>query len=70
MVAVAADTGQRKWHFQFTPHDVHDWDATQIMVLIDREIKRQKRKLLVTANRNGFYYVLDRATGEFVSAKP
>jgi alcohol dehydrogenase (cytochrome c) len=70
VVAIDPDTGQRKWHFQFTPHDTHDWDATQIMVLVDREFKGRQRKLLVTANRNGFYYVLDRATGEFLQATP
>lgn len=70
VVALDPDTGQRKWHFQFTPHDEHDWDATQIMVLIDREFRGRQRKLLVNANRNGFYYVLDRATGEFLHGKP
>ena len=66
VVALDADTGRRKWHYQFTPNDVHDWDATQIMVLIDREVRGRMRKLLVTANRNGFQYVLDRATGELL----
>ncbi|MBI3682186.1 MAG: PQQ-binding-like beta-propeller repeat protein, partial [Acidobacteria bacterium] len=66
VVALDADTGRRKWHFQFTPHDVHDWDATQLMVLADRPYKGRMRKLLVTANRNGFYYVLDRASGEYL----
>jgi alcohol dehydrogenase (cytochrome c) len=70
VVALDADTGQRKWHFQFTPHDTHDWDATQVMVLVDREFKGRMRKLLITANRNGFYYVLDRATGEFLLGEP
>jgi alcohol dehydrogenase (cytochrome c) len=69
VVALDADTGQRKWHFQFTPHDEHDWDATQVMVLLDREFRGRQRKLLVNANRNGFYYVLDRATGEFLHGK-
>jgi alcohol dehydrogenase (cytochrome c) len=69
VVALDPDTGKRRWHFQFTPHDVHDWDAAQIMVLIDREFEGRKRKLLVTANRNGFYYVLDRETGEFLMAR-
>jgi len=68
VVALDADTGKRKWHFQFTPHDVHDWDATQVMVLIDREYRGVERKLLVTANRNGFIYMLDRETGEFLRA--
>jgi alcohol dehydrogenase (cytochrome c) len=65
-VALDADTGKKKWHFQFTPHDVHDWDATHVPVLIDGEINGRKRKLVVNANRNGFYYVLDRETGEYL----
>ena len=70
VVALDPDTGKRKWHFQFTPHDVHDWDAAQILVLVDREFEGQQRKLLITANRNGFYYVLDRETGELLRAQP
>ena len=70
VVALDPDTGERKWHFQFTPHDIHDWDATQIMVLIDREFQGRARELLITANRNGFYYVLDRRSGEFLHASP
>jgi alcohol dehydrogenase (cytochrome c) len=70
VVALDADTGKLKWHFQFTPHDVHDWDATQIMVLLDGDVRGRKRKLLATANRNGFYYVLDRVTGEYLVGKP
>ena len=69
VIAIDVDTGRRKWHYQFTPNDVHDWDATQIMTLLDRDFGGRPRKLLVTANRNGFYYVLDRATGEFLHAK-
>lgn len=68
VVALYADTGKRKWHFQFTPHDVHDWDATQVMVLLDSEYQGEMRRLLVTANRNGFLYLLDRDTGEFLKA--
>lgn len=68
VVALNADTGIREWHFQFTPHDVHDWDATQVMVLLDKEYRGKPRKLLVTANRNGFLYLLDRVTGEFLRA--
>ena len=68
VVALNADTGERVWHFQFTPHDVHDWDATQIMVLVDRAFQGRDRALLITANRNGFYYVLDRVSGEFLHA--
>jgi alcohol dehydrogenase (cytochrome c) len=68
VIAVDADTGKLKWHYQFTPHDTHDWDANQVPVLIDSEVNGMKRKLLVTANKNGFYYVLDRETGEFLHA--
>ncbi|MBP7775698.1 MAG: PQQ-dependent dehydrogenase, methanol/ethanol family [Acidobacteria bacterium] len=66
LIALDARTGALKWHFQFTPHDTHDWDANQIPVLVDAELGGRSRRLVVTANRNGFYYVLDRATGEFL----
>jgi alcohol dehydrogenase (cytochrome c) len=59
-----------KWHFQFTPHDVHDWDANQIPVLWDAEFQGRKRKLVAIANRNAFYYLLDRETGEFLLGVP
>jgi alcohol dehydrogenase (cytochrome c) len=68
LVALDAETGRLKWHFQFTPHDVHDWDANQIPVLIDAEIDGRPRKLVVMANRNAFYYVLDREVGTFLLA--
>jgi alcohol dehydrogenase (cytochrome c) len=70
LIAVDADTGTLKWHFQFTPHDEHDWDANQIPVLADLTIGGRARKVVMSANRNGFFYVLDRTTGEFLSAKP
>jgi alcohol dehydrogenase (cytochrome c) len=69
VIALDADTGKLKWHFQFTPHDLHDWDATQIPILLDADFRGQPRKLIVWPNRNGFFYVLDRATGEFLHAK-
>jgi alcohol dehydrogenase (cytochrome c) len=69
LVALDAETGKRRWHFQFTPHDTHDWDATHVPVLIDAEVGGRMRKLVVNANRNAFYYVLDRATGEFLAGK-
>jgi alcohol dehydrogenase (cytochrome c) len=69
VVALEADTGKLKWHFQFTPHDLHDWDATLIPVLLDLNFRGRPRKLLVQANRNGFYYVLDRTDGQFLLAK-
>jgi alcohol dehydrogenase (cytochrome c) len=64
LLALDADTGKMNWYFQFTRHDEHDWDATQVPVLLDRN----GRKLIVQANRNGFYYVIDRTTGKLISA--
>lgn len=69
LIALDATTGKIKWHFQFTPHDVHDWDATEIPVLFDGEFNGRNRKVVSMANRNGFYYVLDRQTGEFLKAE-
>jgi alcohol dehydrogenase (cytochrome c) len=66
LLAVDASTGKLKWHFQFTPHDVHDWDATEIPVLLDAEIGGRRRNLIAMANRNAFFYLLDRATGEYL----
>ncbi len=68
VVAMDGDTGEIRWHFQFTPHDVHDWDACQTPVLVDTMWEGQPRKLMYWANRNAFFYVLDRETGEFLSA--
>jgi alcohol dehydrogenase (cytochrome c) len=70
VVALDADTGKLKWHFQFTPHDELDYDSVQIPVLVDAEWRGRPRKLMYWANRNGFFYVLDRATGEFLMGKP
>ena len=70
LVALDADTGKLKWHFQFTPHDTHDWDSNHIPVLGDVAINGQMRKVVMVANRNGFYYTLDRATGELLVGKP
>ena len=70
ILALDADNGKLKWYFQFTPHDVHDWDATQVPLLIDGEVRGQKRKLVVFPNRNAFYYVLDRTSGEILLGKP
>ena len=58
LVALDADSGKLRWHFQFTPHDVHDWDANQIPVLLEVEIDGSRRKVVAMANRNGFYYLL------------
>ena len=70
VVALDGDTGKLKWHFQFTPNDPYDYDSTQVPVLVDGEWKGLPRKLMYFANRNGFFYVLDRATGEFLQGKP
>lgn len=69
VLAFDADTGKIAWHFQFTPHDVWDWDACGIPVLADAPFKGTPRKLMLFANRNGFFYVLDRCSGEFLLAK-
>jgi len=70
VLALDGDTGEMSWYFQFTPHDVHDWDAIQIPVLADIEVDGAPRKAMLWANRNGFYYTLDRETGEFLVGKP
>jgi alcohol dehydrogenase (cytochrome c) len=70
LLALDPDTGTLKWHFQFTPHDTRDWDATQVPVLIDAAVDGRPRKLVVMPSRNGFYYALDRVTGAFLFAKP
>jgi alcohol dehydrogenase (cytochrome c) len=68
VLALDPDSGKLKWYFQFTPHDVFDYDATETPVLIDTVYKGERRKLLVEANRNGFLYILDRTNGRFLSA--
>lgn len=70
IVAIDADTGQLKWYFQNTPHDVHDWDSLEIPILLDTQFRGQLRKLLLQANRNGFFYVLDRTNGRFLHGAP
>jgi alcohol dehydrogenase (cytochrome c) len=70
VVALNPDTGRLRWHFQFTPHDEHDWDSNQVQVLADLTIGGRERKTLITANRNGFFYVLDRTNGAFIQARP
>jgi alcohol dehydrogenase (cytochrome c) len=69
VLALEAKTGRMRWYFQFTPHDIHDWDAQEPPVLVDTRWRGQPRKLLVQANRNGFFYVFDRATGELLLGK-
>jgi len=66
LLALDPDTGKLKWHFQFTKHDEHDWDATQVPVMIDQDGKH----LIAHANRNGFFYLLDRASGKLLFANP
>ncbi|HZT30892.1 MAG TPA: PQQ-binding-like beta-propeller repeat protein [Bryobacteraceae bacterium] len=68
ILALDPQTGALKWHYQFTPHDVHDWDATEPPVLVDTEYHGRKRKLLLHADRNGFFYVLDREEGQVLLA--
>ena len=70
LVALDPSNGKPKWYFQFTPHDVHDWDANQIPILVDGDVGGKPRKLVAMANRNAFYYLLDRETGEFLLASP
>ena len=69
ILALEAKTGKLKWYFQFTPHDIHDWDAQEPPVLVDTQWQGQPRKLLLQANRNGFFYVLDRTNGQFLLGK-
>jgi alcohol dehydrogenase (cytochrome c) len=69
LVAVDADTGKLRWHYQFTPHDLHDWDSTSDPVLLDVTKDGKRVKAVVMANRNGYYYALDRATGKVLAAK-
>src|SRR5246127_5786261 len=68
VLALDPDTGKLKWYFQFTPHDLFDYDATETPVLVDATFRGEPRKLIVQANRNGFLYVLDRTNGAFLSA--
>ena len=70
VVALDARSGRLKWHFQFTPHNVWDWDAQQPTVLVDATWEGRPRRLLVQASRNGFFYVLDRTDGTFLLGKP
>ena len=70
VVALDADTGELRWHFQFTPDDLYDYDAVQIPILADITRNNTEFKVMLWANRNGFYYVLDRATGRFLSGRP
>jgi alcohol dehydrogenase (cytochrome c) len=70
VVALDVKTGQLKWHYQFTPHDMHDWDAVEPLLLVDEQWEGRPRKLLLHGDRNGFFFVLDRTNGELLLAKP
>jgi alcohol dehydrogenase (cytochrome c) len=70
VVALDADTGKLKWHYQFSPHNEFDWDATQVPVLADVQIQGRARKVMLWANRNGMFYVVDRTDGKFIMGKP
>ena len=69
VLALDPDTGKLKWYFQFTPHDLFDYDATETPVLVDMRYEGSPRKLILEANRNGFVYILDRTNGKFLNAK-
>ena len=70
LIAIDADTGRLKWHYQFTPHDTHDWDSNHVPVVGDLWIGGAARKVVMVANRNGFFYVLDRTNGQLIYGKP
>ena len=70
VLAIDPRNGKVKWHFQFTPHDLHDWDASTPLVLADTTFQGRQRKLLLHADRNGYFYVLDRTNGQFLLGKP
>ncbi len=70
VVALDPDTGKLKWYYQFSPHDEFDYDAVQVPVLVDMHWKGSPRKVMLWANRNGMFYVLDRTTGKFLFGKP
>jgi alcohol dehydrogenase (cytochrome c) len=70
VLAIEPATGKIHWHYQYTPHDLHDWDSVQTPILVNANFHGQPRKLLLQANRNGFFYVLDRETGKFLLGQP
>ena len=70
MLAIDADTGKLRWHYQFTPHDMHDWDSNHVPVLATLPWQGGERRVVMVANRNGFFYVIDRVTGELLLGKP
>lgn len=70
VIALDADTGELKWYFQFTPNDAYDYDSVQVPVLADINFRGTPKKVMMWANRNGYFYVLDRTNGEFLEGKP
>jgi PQQ-dependent dehydrogenase (methanol/ethanol family) len=70
VLALEPASGRLRWYYQFTPHDLHDWDATETPVLVDARFHGESRKMLLQGNRNGFFYVLDRLTGKVLLAEP
>ena len=70
IVAIHADTGKLAWYFQPSPHDTHDWDAIETPVLVDGDFHGAKRKMLLQASRNGYFFVLDRETGKNLLTTP
>jgi alcohol dehydrogenase (cytochrome c) len=70
VIALDADTGRLRWHYQFSPHNEFDWDSAQIPVLADLTWQGKPRKVMLWANRNGMFYVLDRLTGQFLKGQP
>jgi alcohol dehydrogenase (cytochrome c) len=70
VVALDPATGALRWHYQFAPHDSHDWDACEPIALVDTTLRGEPRKLLAQANRNGFFYAVDRVTGKLLGAEP
>jgi alcohol dehydrogenase (cytochrome c) len=70
VLALDPASGKLKWHYQFTPHDLHDWDATETPLLVDAPFHGEPRKLMLQGNRNGFFYVLDRLSGKLLLAEP
>jgi alcohol dehydrogenase (cytochrome c) len=70
VLALDPDTGRLVWHYQISPHDTHDWDSTEDLILAEEPIDGHSRSVLLHADRNGFFYTLDRATGKLISAVP
>jgi alcohol dehydrogenase (cytochrome c) len=70
LIALDADTGELRWHYQFTPHDESDWDAAQVPVLSEIDWRGRRRRVILFANKNGLMYIIDRSTGEVLLGKP